>query len=117
MAGHRTDVQALVGVELETVLDKLPTLVGDEPLLGVGEVDRACLEHDSLVQNANLTHLVPERLFPKDHLIVDDSNRPYVDLWCNYCLLLIDKALWRQVPISPDTLGSKLYTFLLGCLA
>ena len=95
VAGNPPYIQALVGVELETVLEELFAFIWDQSFLGSWEVDWAGFKHDSFVQNPDLAHLVPERLLSIQHLIVDDSDRPHVYFRSDDGFLVIDETLWR----------------------
>ena len=95
VAGNSSYIQALLSVELETILDELFAFIWDQSLLGCWEVDWAGFEHDSFVQNPDLAHLVPERLLSIQHLIVDYSDRPHIYFRSDDGFLVIDETLWR----------------------
>jgi hypothetical protein len=68
------DVYPLIDVIREAIPNEILTLIAHSPLLRIGEVDYTCLQHDPFVQDAHLAHLVPERLLPEYHLVVDDPD-------------------------------------------
>ena len=70
MAECCSNVYPLFDVIGEAIANEIFAFVADEALLGVGEVDDAGLQHDSLVQDAHLAHLVSEGFFAEDHLVV-----------------------------------------------
>lgn len=112
-----SNIHTLLDIVSEAVSNELFALVTDESFLSVGEVDYAGFEHNTLAEDAHLAHLITKRLLSENHFIVNDSNRPHVDLWRDDCLLIRDKAFRRQVPISANALRCQLYIFLFSCFA
>lgn len=111
------DVYPLIDVIRQAIPDEILALIADGALLSIGKVDHTGLQHDTLIQDAHLAHLIAERLLPEDHLVVDDADRPHVHLRRYHCLLVRDEALGRQVPVCPHALGGELQVFVLGGLA
>lgn len=110
-------VQPLLHTGLQTGLDELLALVGDNTSGRVGEVHAIGLQHDALVQDTHLAHVVAEGAFSVQHLKVYDANGPYVHFGRDHSLLLDHEALGRQVPVGSHTLRSELDHLLVGGLA
>ena len=67
-----------------------------------------CLQHDSFLEDAKLTHCVAKRFLPIEHLEVDYANAPHVDFGCDDSSLFLAETFRRQVPVRSDTLRSEL---------
>lgn len=117
MAPSRLYVDALLDAKAEAVPDEVPTLVGSQPLLVHWKINHAGLEHNALIENPHLAHLIAEGFLPKEHFVVDYSDGPNIDLSGDHCLLIGDKALGRQVPICANSLGGQLEHLVFGGFA
>ena len=102
------DIKTLINIRFETSFDKLFTLIRNWTFWSIGKIHKICLKHDSFVEDAHLTHLIPKRLLSIQHLKIDNADRPNVNFGCDHSFLFRYKTFWRQVPVCSYSLRCEL---------
>lgn len=104
MWGCSLDVQTLLHTGLQTSFYKLLAFVWNWAFWGIGEIYVICLQHDALIEDPLLAHLVAKRLLTIEHLKVNNPDRPDVHFGSD--LGIGHKTLRWQIPISTYSLRS-----------